>query len=491
LSSRIVLCGLLIALARSVVAGPFVTVGDPGLQHDVRLLADYNIISGPVSTWPLAWGPILDELSRYGGESKLPGNVVDAMDRVRERGRWETRTAEIQFDAKASVADSPNRIRSFADTPRDEAEIALGFSWIGEFLSADVNGQAVASPDDNKEFRYDDSVLSVLLGNYAISASTLDRWWGPGWDGSLILSSNARPIPSLTLDRNFTDAFKSKWLSWLGPWDIAIMFGQLEKERYVPNAQFFGLRFDFRPFPSLEIGLSRTALWCGDGRPCGLDTFTDLLFGRDNLGDAGIDESNEPGDQLAGIDLRWNLNGFGLPIGIYGQFIGEDEAGGFPSRYLGQGGIDATGTVGSRWSWRWYGEGVYTKCNFYQSDDTFNCAYNHSIYQTGYRYLGRAIGHGTDNDTLMFSTGLLLIDREDNQWRGLIRYGELNRGGAPDSHNSLTPTKQTLMSIDLMYSRVFRFGVIELGGGFDSIDDDVSGVSVTSGRAFLQWRSSY
>jgi hypothetical protein len=138
-----------------------------------------------------------------------------------------------------------------------------------------------------------------------------------------------------------------------------------------------------------------------------------------------------------------------------------------------------------------YGEGVYTKCNFYQSDDTFNCAYNHSIYQTGYRYLGRAIGHGTDNDTLMFSTGLLLIDREDNQWRGLIRYGELNRGGAPDSHNSLTPTKQTLMSIDLMYSRVFRFGVIELGGGFDSIDDDVSGVSVTSGRAFLQWRSSY
>ena len=28
--------------------------------------------------------------------------------------------------------------------------------------------------------------------------SVTDRWWGPGWDGSLILSNNARPIPAIT-----------------------------------------------------------------------------------------------------------------------------------------------------------------------------------------------------------------------------------------------------------------------------------------------------
>lgn len=481
----------LLFLSVEAIASPLVAPGDTVLRHDIQLLADRGIIKGPVNGWPLAWGPILQDLARV-DETALPDNIGDALFRVRERGRWETRVDEIQFKAKANVAESPNRIRSFQDTPRDEAELALGASWTGDFLSADLNGQAVFNPADGEEFRYDDSLLAVLLGNYAITVNTLDRWWGPGWDGSLILSSNARPMPAITLERNFTDPFETKWLSWLGPWDLSVMFGQMEEDRYVPNAQFFGMRFEFRPIPSLEIGITRTAQWCGDGRPCGFDTFKDLFFGHDNRGDEGIDEDNEPGNQLAGIDLRWSLAGFGWPVAVYGQFTGEDEAGGFPSRYMGLGGIDAYGTLGSRWSWRWYGEGVYTKCNFYQSDEgDFNCAYNHSIYQTGYRYRGRAVGHGSDNDTLMATMGLLLINREETQWQGLIRYGQLNRGGAPDSRNSLTPTRQTLLSLDLLYSRVFRFGVFDVGAGVEQLDDDASDDSTTDGRAYLQWRSSY
>jgi hypothetical protein len=483
-------CLAFLLLAPAANAGPFVVPGDPGLRHDIRLLADSNIVTGPVSNWPLAWGPILDDLSRV-DESKLSQNVGDALYRVRARGRWETRVDEIHYNAKASVAEKPNRIRSFENGPRERAELSLGVSWTGDFLSADLNAQAVASPDDGEEFRYDNSALSVLLGNYAITVNTLDRWWGPGWDGSLILSSNARPIPAITLERNFTDAFENRWLAWLGPWDFSVQFGQMERERVVPNALFFGFRFDVRPLPSLEVGLSRTAQWCGDNRPCGSDTFADLLFGRDNRGDAGIGTDNEPGNQLAGIDFRWNLAGFGLPVAVYGQFTGEDEAGGFPSRYLALGGIDAHGMLGSRWSYRWFGEGVYSKCNFYQSDEGFNCAYNHSIYRSGYRYRGRSIGHAADNDALMFSTGLLLIDRNDTQWQGLFRYGELNRGGAPDSSNSLTPTQQTVISLDLMHSRAFRFGELEFGAGIEQLEDNVGGTSDQSGRAYLQWRSAY
>ena len=96
-------------------------------------------------------------------------------------------------------------------------------------------------------------------GNVTIAASTMDRWWGPGWDGSLILSNNARPMPALTIGRNRTHAFETKWLSWLGPWDLEVMFGQMEEDRVIPNTKFFGMRFTFRPFKSLEIGLSRSA----------------------------------------------------------------------------------------------------------------------------------------------------------------------------------------------------------------------------------------
>jgi len=274
-------------------------------------------------------------------------------------------------------------------------------AWIGDRLSIQLNAQVVASPADGEDYRADGSAVAVILGNFSISANTLDRWWGPGWDGSLILANNARPIPALSIDRNFTDAFESKWLRWLGPWDLAVHFGQFESDRHVPNTRFFGMRFNFKPFPSLEIGLSRTAQWCGDGRPCGLDTFIDLLLGKDNVGDDGIDLSNEPGNQLAGIDIRWATTVFKQPIAVYGQFIGEDEAGGFPSRYLGQLGLETSGMLGTRWPYRWFGELAGTSCDFYQSTEIFNCACDHGIYETGYRYRGRVVGHAYDNDAMM------------------------------------------------------------------------------------------
>ncbi|MDH5262952.1 MAG: capsule assembly Wzi family protein, partial [Gammaproteobacteria bacterium] len=346
------------------------------------------------------------------------------------------------------------------------------------------------SDQDDDDLRYDDSMIGVVLGNYSVAASTMQRWWGPGWDGSLILSNNARPIPSLSIDRVFTDAFKTKWLSWLGPWDLNVMFGQMEKERYVPNTKFFGMRFNFRPIPSLEIGLSRTAQWCGDGRPCDFETFVDLLLGQDNRGSDGLDDSTEPGNQLAGFDFRWALSFFDLPVAVYGQFTGEDEAGGFPSRYLAQGGVEVSGYLRNKWSYRWFAELAGTSCDFV-SDDIFNCAYNHGIYQTGYRYRGRAVGHGADNDARLISTGWLMVDEKDAQWRVLLRFGELNRGGSPDTRQSLTATPQDIASIDLSHSRVFSFGVIDIGVGYEQIDDAASGGDFNDGRAYLQWRSSY
>ncbi|HZD52786.1 MAG TPA: capsule assembly Wzi family protein, partial [Woeseiaceae bacterium] len=238
----------------------------------------------------------------------------------------------------------------------------------------------------------------------------------------------------------------------------------------------------FRPLSSLEIGLSRTAQWCGEGRPCDLGTFADLLAGRDNVGDQGIETGNEPGNQLAGVDLRWSLARFRLPVAVYGQFIGEDEAGGFPSRYLAQVGVEGTGSRGERWSYRWFGEIADTSCGFYESNN-FNCAYNHGIYRTGYRYRGRAIGHGADNDARLLSFGVMLIDDAATRWNLLARYGELNRGGAPDVRHTLTPVPADIASIDLSWSRGFRCGVIEIGAGAEHTDD-------TNLRGYLQWRSA-
>ncbi len=45
-----------------VLAGPSIAPGNPALRQDIQRLADYGVLSGPVTTWPLSWGPILSDL---------------------------------------------------------------------------------------------------------------------------------------------------------------------------------------------------------------------------------------------------------------------------------------------------------------------------------------------------------------------------------------------------------------------------------------------
>ena len=194
---------------------------------------------------------------------------------------------------------------------------------------------------------------------------------------------------------------------------------------------------------------------------------------------------------MAGVDFRWVPGFLGHSVAAYGQFIGEDEAGGFPSRYLGQLGMEWSGYLFDRWSSKVFAEFAGTSCQFHESSEIFNCAYNHGIYQTGYRFRSRAIGHGADNDARLISAGLILADSDNVQWRGLIRYGALNRGGSPDARNSLTPTRQDIASFDVSHSRVFSFGVIDVGAGYEKVDDSASGVAHSDIRFYLQWRSAY
>ena len=146
--------------------------------------------------------------------------------------------------------------------------------------------------------------------------------------------------------------------------------------------------------------------------------------------------------------------------------------------------------LGDRWSYRWYSEFAGTSCDAVKKE-IFICAYNHGIYQTGYRYRGRVIGHAADNDSRILSIGLTLLDDQATQWQVLVRYGALNRGGPPDSRNSLTPTRQDIASLDLTHARVFTYGQIEIGLGIERTDDIASGETSNDGRAFLQWRSSH
>ena len=482
---------LVLGLQTVVFAAPQAQLGDVGLRHDIQVLADYGAISGPVTMWPISWDAVLSDLERVRSENVvLPNKVLPTFDRILARAQRETRRGQVTYGGSLAGAEEPTNIRGFANTPRERGELRAGVSWFGEHISLDLNVSAVDDASDGKDLRADGSQLGVDFGNWSVAASTMDRWWGPGWDGSLILSNNARPIPSLALGRNETHAPESKWLSWIGPWDMNVMFGQLEEDRAIPDAQIFGMRFNFRPLKGLEIGLSRTAMWCGDGRPCDLDTFWKILIGNDNLGDQDITFENEPSNQMAGFDVRWTNMWFGAPVSFYGQMIGEDEAGGFPSRYLAQFGLEGSGITRDQTSYRWYVEGAATSCDAVKSTVRYGCGYRHSIYRSGYTYYGRIIGHGLDNDARVVSAGAVVVSAEGNTWHVLGRFGDLNRVGSDPGH-SVAVDPEELASIDIQHTRTTRIGRFDVGIGFERREDMVTGDNERDTRAYLRWTSSF
>ena len=73
-------------LAVLAFANPYIAPGDLALRHDIQLLADYGVIAGTVTSWPLSWGAIISDIEHYDDAAPLPDDVEGALDRVRARG---------------------------------------------------------------------------------------------------------------------------------------------------------------------------------------------------------------------------------------------------------------------------------------------------------------------------------------------------------------------------------------------------------------------
>ena len=472
-----------VVLIRPGLADPWLDPGDSALRHDLQLLSDSGTLLIPMTQWPISWADIdLEQASL----EQLSAAEVAAFGRVTARLRLARR--EGWHGALAAAAGGEGvTLRSFQDTPREQLELGVGADWLGKRFAFRGRAQYVTDPEDGREFRLDDSYAAMALGNWMFAVAATDRYWGPSWQGSLFLSNNARPIPAITIDRNLTSPFQSKWLSWIGHWDLVALFGFLESERAIPDAQFFGLRLTIRPARWLEVGLSRTATWCGEGRPCGLDTFGDLLLGRDNVGE-NVSAEDEPGNQIAGYDVRLTGAGFGLPVAIYVQRAGEDEQDLRPALFMTQVGLEHWGGFSNGISYRAYVEISDTLCGGnITGPGQPNVCYNHPVYKTGMRYRGRAIGFSADNDAEVTTVGGLLSFNDSGSLLLNVTAGELNREGAPDLANTVTAVPADYIGLNLNYQRPLPIGQLRTGLGYESFDRADSGGD-EEWRGFLEWR---
>ena len=461
-------------IGTSLFGEPFLAPDDPFLRHEIRLLQDYGGLSATTGTWPLSLGGISQRLrdDRVEWGHDLVGHSISR----------ESRQGFSPVRAKLGLADNRVTVRSFGNEPRASFQPGFVTSWMNDRFAARISISSLYGVENDWKGRKDEgltvdgSYLAARLGNWSGRVGKIDRWWGPGWDGSLIMSTNARPIPTVSLDRRVPEPFESKWLSWIGPWSFHSFIGRMEKERHVPKPFLWGMRVELAPTPvkGLEIGLFRMMQLGGEGRPEGLSTWVDAFLSQDNTGaNTGKDPAREPGNQLAGLDLRWRP--FDLPFALYGQVAGEDEDKFLPNALFFQYGLETWATLESS-TLRLFAEYADLTSTWWTDDPhSRNVTYGHSIYQDGYRYRGRTIGHWADQDSQILSLGGILLSDDGIGWGGSLRTGKLNEDGAGSSSVS-NGHSTDLLSFEVYNSRVYPDHNLEVKTslGWESLQPDNS-----------------
>ncbi|WP_028110652.1 capsule assembly Wzi family protein [Ferrimonas futtsuensis] len=477
---------LLLALGSSqAMSAPWVSPNDLHLRADIQRLADEGVIKVPVNTFPLMWASILTDLENTSLRDLSP-SARAAFTRVQHRAYMDTKTgASVEVGIGGATEEA--RFQHFGSPLREQGEANVTVAYQGSRFAGQLSATYAHDPIDGDKARFDGSYIAMVLGNWVFSADMQEKWWGPGWDSALLMSNNARPMPTLSLSRNRADAFETKWLSWIGPWTLTTGISLMDDERYVEDALLWTFRASAKPLPQLEIGVSRAAQICGEGRPCDLGTWGDMLTGNDNPKNG----EPEPGNQVAGIDLRWGSTFRGTPYGIYWETMGEDSFGldKFPpfqaKSYVY--GADISYQIGEQ-QVRTFLEYSDTSawCNGF-----FNCTYEHSIYKSGYRYNNRSIGSTYDNDAYTYTLGHVGFMSNGHQWKANIRYLDLNHDNsnrASPGGNTVAERAEVMKQIDFSYIMPLFKGRLEVGAEIhhSSYEDDID--SKTDGSVWADWR---
>lgn len=419
--------------------------GDLAMRLDLQLLNDAEVIRLPITSWPLPRAAVVHALAQAKEHFAVNAAVSAALARVRQGvGAHPGMHASVSL-----LGGEAGLLRDFDSLGRESGEASAQIGVESERYSAALRVTGVSDAEDGQTVRLDGSHATLRLGNWLLSANALDRWWGPGYDGSLILSNNARPMPGVLLERATALPFKWRFLEWLGPWRFSLGVSRMETERLdIDSPLFLAMRFTVMPFKDVEFGFLRTAQFCGEQLACDFSSITEMFIGNDNI---GIDASaaNEPGNQMAGFDIRWTSPIGNLPYAIYSQMIGEDESSYLPVKYLAQFGIEAWKPLTQGGIVHGFVEYADTTCSAVSSSGPYyNCAYNQTKFIIeGYRYRGRVIGHTTDADSRSLVIGANYTSADGDLWSLRARAAELNRDGT-DGRNTVSPVATDYASLE-------------------------------------------
>jgi hypothetical protein len=401
-------------------AAPWAEVGDAQLRSDIETLAMAGVIDNLTTQWPVPWTRILDRLSVSGALTGKPSWVVDAAERIRQKAAGQLDQDTSSFSAYFDATNAPEVVRGFDALGRQNVQTQGTLSWNGESTFIQLSAGAQSHDHfDSQSVLLDGTYIAKQFRGAALYAGYMTHWWGPGWISALSLSNNARPIPQIGISRIDTSPFKTKWLSWLGPWQAEFFVGVLDGDMLPNRTLVDGLRFNFNPVPGLDIGLERMDEACGRGHPCNPLNYFDL-----SNTDAHPSKTNDQGD----FDIKYSRDVGGIALSAYLQLMNEDSnpfwhSG--SSHLFGLTGWVPVGATRVRLTAE-FTDTIPTTNIFNFGNYEYGFAYNDYKYPGGMRYRDRALGFSLDTDSKLMTLQASWVAAHDVTWTLSYHHADVN-----------------------------------------------------------------
>ena len=424
--------------AGQVSAGAYISTDNTQLRHHLQILADNRILNTPVAAWPLNWSNVKRALDQV-DKSALSRELIWSYRYV--LFELERQTATINATVSNFQSTSTPAFTDYSRANREESELSAQVDVLTKWLSLNFEGSYVSDPiGEEKTFRYDGAYAALVAGNWSLGAGALERWWGPGWQNSLILSNNARPAPGIFVRRNYDDAIGIPVLNVLGPWQFELFANKLESDRTVDDAYFYGGRLSLRPLPFLELGFSQTGFEGADSEDLVIDAPANIPRIR-------------WGNQIAAMDLKvgWALGK--MTHGAYFQLTGDSE-----TPFMLE---DTIGMFGYEWSFstefvsnRFIVEYANTIAGGLLGEEKYDVAYRNNTYIDGYTFYGRNMGAaiGADSESVTLLGQHYFSNAWEIEWK--LMHADLNVVDEQISSGFSPRRTENLSYVDVSFTRL-------------------------------------
>ena len=228
-------------------------------------------------------------------------------------------TAGLEADEKSETRANEGGV----PTPKGvSARFSALARWeANPYVSAQASAAAFFGEGGDDGTRVGETSIEAGIPSASLQIGKIATWYGPGRLGALIFTNNAQSYPGIRFHNPVPIAVPG-FFSFLGNVQYDLFWARLEEDRSIPNPLLFGMRLAARPSRYLEVGLSRSMIYGGEGHDSGLSAWWNAFKGGDT------NDPTEEGlvNQIAGFDVTLTLPFAFQPVQAYLELAGEDSA---------------------------------------------------------------------------------------------------------------------------------------------------------------------